>query len=259
MPPLPSDRVAITKPFQNKPHFPIFDRRFATSPTETLIVPENYRLPTECDSFEMAKHQFRNCTNKLICACEGAKVSEMCNCPDDSIMDIRSTLSNRLPTITPSVEIAASTNEIKAFSNEGEVLISFESALFLNSASFIVDQPCTVEFGNITGCYNCQHGAQIPVTCRTETRTWITIQCDSQAFSIECGPEAKRSKILLDLKSATVQQKCVTTCNKKDIELQLSGFLSYHPFVKRRSVFETDVTPELPYLDWFTDLNLSCR
>ncbi|KHJ88957.1 hypothetical protein OESDEN_11238 [Oesophagostomum dentatum] len=135
-----------------KPHFPILDRRFATTQTETLVIPENYRLPVECENLEMAKSQFRNCTNRMICACEGAKTLEMCNCPDDSILDVRNSIANRLPTITPTMEMTATDNEIKAFSHEGEVLISIESALFLNSANFIVDQPCIVEFGNVTGC-----------------------------------------------------------------------------------------------------------
>ncbi|EPB65343.1 hypothetical protein ANCCEY_15594 [Ancylostoma ceylanicum] len=51
-----------------EPHSQLLNSRYAISDTEAFVVPDQYRLPVKCESYDMAFSHFRNCTNDMICA-----------------------------------------------------------------------------------------------------------------------------------------------------------------------------------------------
>ncbi|RCN34507.1 hypothetical protein ANCCAN_19646 [Ancylostoma caninum] len=238
------------------PHSQLLNSRYAISDTEAFVVPDQYRLPVKCETHEMAFSHFRNCTNDMVCACEGAKTHSTCNCPSDSIQTIRLDPSNRLPVTTPSLEIAMVSESLIASSDVGEFTLTVESEMLIDSTEVVIDQPCMVEIHNIRRCYDCMAGARVNISCFSPSHTWLTIDCDSQAFAVECDANDKQSEIVLEFSSAVVQQKCTTVCNRKSVNIELSATLVYHPSVGKRSVFEIQDPPFASIVtDWFADLS----
>ncbi|KHJ85052.1 integrase core domain protein, partial [Oesophagostomum dentatum] len=238
-----------------EPYSQLLNTRYAMSNSEAFIVPDQVKLPVKCGTHEMALNNFRNCTNNMICACEGAKTRATCNCPVDSIDSIRQEAANRLPLLTPTMELTAVNNSITAASDIGEVTVLVESNLLIDSSEFIIEQKCEINALNLTGCYSCQAGARINITCQTTSHTWITIDCGDQAFAVECDAKGKKSEIRLEFDRALVTQACSAVCNKKSIDLQLSGTLMYHPHFGKRSVFDIQSPLASPITGWFTDLH----
>ena len=197
-----------------EPHLQLLNTRYALSNSEAFIVPDQVRLPVKCSTYEMALNSFRNCTNNMICACEGSKTRSTCNCPVDSIDSIRQETENRLPLLTPTMELIAINNSVTASSDIGEVTVLVESNLLIDSAEFIIEQTCEISALNMTGCYSCQAGARVNITCRTASHTWITIDCGDQAFAIECDAKGKKSEVRLEFDKALVTQECSALCKK---------------------------------------------
>ncbi|RCN37188.1 hypothetical protein ANCCAN_16916 [Ancylostoma caninum] len=220
------DELSLNVISLQEPHSVLMSKRFAVSESETLMIPHNYELPVECSSRAMASLDFRNCENKMVCVCKNFKAPQLCHCPKNSLEDVRAVSGNRLPIITPSIEIHAENDRIYALSRK---TLSIRSNILVESADLIIDQPCAPQLSAIRGCYSCQEGAQLNATCMSKLESTITIYCDDHAFSIKCGPENTTTTILLEFSNSVIAQKCHTKCEDNEITLELQGSLLYHP------------------------------
>ncbi|EPB66086.1 hypothetical protein ANCCEY_14823 [Ancylostoma ceylanicum] len=231
------DELSLNVISLQEPHSALMSRRFATSKSETLMIPHNYELPVECSSEAMASLDFKNCENKMVCVCKNFKAPQLCHCPENSIEDIRADAGNRLPIITPSMEIHAENDRIYALSRKSEMTLSIRSNILIESADLIIDQPCAPQLSTIRGCYSCQEGAELNATCTSKLESIITIYCDDHVFTIECGPENKTSTILLEFNNSVIAQKCHAKCEGEEIMLELRGSLLYHPRTRSEITF----------------------
>ncbi|KAK6736395.1 hypothetical protein RB195_019213 [Necator americanus] len=114
------DELSLTVISLQKPHSPLMDKRFAVTPMEAMMLPDHYQLPVECESEASALDAFVNCTNRMICSCENMKAPQTCQCPHDSLQNLRKEVSNVMPIRTPFTEIFSDSKEIYALSKQGE-------------------------------------------------------------------------------------------------------------------------------------------
>ncbi|KAK6031901.1 hypothetical protein OSTOST_01931 [Ostertagia ostertagi] len=236
------EEISLTVISIQKPNTPLFDQRFAISEKEALIIPNNFDLPVQCPTASMAAKSFFNCSNQMLCNCRSYKTPHTCHCPKHSIKDIRAEIENRLPIITPSIEFSFEDMQIYAHSTKSEVTLAIRSNVLINSAEFIIEQKCSVELSAVTGCYNCQEGAEVTAFCSTALESVVTIQCEDIAFTAECDPSNKTTKIALELSKSLIAQKCFVICDKKEIPLELNGRLHYHVRYFSTSMFDEDTT-----------------
>ncbi|CAJ0601339.1 unnamed protein product [Cylicocyclus nassatus] len=241
----------------HKPALPVLQRRFAISNNTVLAIPEGYKLPVECSSPANALSDFRSCANRMICACRGTNPPTRCDCPNENIQDIKADASNKLPTITPFSQTFVYDNSIVTSTQEAEVTIKIESKLLLDSGHYTLDQECQASVTNVTGCYDCQEGATISISCLTEIDAWLTIRCGAHTFPVECGAKTMQSKVILDYDRAIVEEKCTAACKGKQIEIDLAGHLEYMPKHLEAPSFETDGDFTWHQkLDWFSDIKI---
>ncbi|CAJ0605054.1 unnamed protein product [Cylicocyclus nassatus] len=251
------EEIEFTAISVHKPALPVLHRRFAISNNTALAIPEGYKLPVECSSAANALSDFRSCANRMICACRGTNPPTRCDCPNENIQDIKADASNKLPTITPFSQTFVYDNSIVTRTQEAEVTIKIESKLLLDSGHYTLDQECQVSVTNVTGCYDCQEGATISISCLTEIDAWLTIRCGAHTFPVECGAKTTQSKVVLDYDRAIVEERCTATCKGKQIEFDLAGHLEYMPKHLEAPSFETDGDFTWHQkLDWFSDIKI---
>ncbi|EYB93589.1 hypothetical protein Y032_0180g775 [Ancylostoma ceylanicum] len=118
------------------------DRRYAIADNEALAILDNFELPVECISKTEASNNFEACRNRMACVCKSFKAPQACHCPRNALREIRADSSNRMPITTPSVEITSHKSEIYATLAETEVVLVVKSAILIESADFILEQPC---------------------------------------------------------------------------------------------------------------------
>ncbi|VDK43992.1 unnamed protein product [Cylicostephanus goldi] len=252
------EEIEFTAISVHKPALPILHRRFAVSETNALSIPEGCKLLVECPSATTALSNFKSCANRMICACIGTSPPTRCDCPNENIWDIEADQSNKLPTITPFSETFVYGSSIVTTTQEAEVTVKIESKLLLDSGHYTLDQECKVSVTNVTGCYDCQEGATIFISCLTEIDAWLTIKCGAHTFPVECGAKSMQSKIVLDYDQAIVEEKCTATCKGQQVEFDLAGHLEYMPKHLKAASFENneDFTWHQK-LDWFSDIKRS--
>ncbi|KAK6742874.1 hypothetical protein RB195_010251 [Necator americanus] len=112
------DELSLTIISLQKPHSPLIDKRFAVTPMEAMMLPDHYQLPVECESEASALDAFVNCTNRMVCSCENMKAPQTCQCPHDSLQNLRKEVSNVMPIRTPFTEIFSDSKEIYALSKQ---------------------------------------------------------------------------------------------------------------------------------------------
>ncbi|KAK6760985.1 hypothetical protein RB195_022163 [Necator americanus] len=135
------DELSLTVISLQKPHSPLMDKRFAVTPMEAMMLPDQYQLPVECESEASALDAFVNCTNRMICSYENMKAPQTCQCPHDSLQNLRKEVSNVMPIRTPFTEIFSDSKEIYALSKQGEITLAIESNLLIGGTEFIINQP----------------------------------------------------------------------------------------------------------------------
>ncbi|KAK6763356.1 hypothetical protein RB195_023891 [Necator americanus] len=173
------DELSITAVSIQKPNFPLMDRRFAVSENDALMLPNDFSLPVECESYIQAKEEFSKCKNRMVCTCENLKPPRGCKCPLGSIRNLRKEITNVLPSGTPFTEIRLEEGNINAYTHQHETNIVIESSPMFNSAHYIIEQSCGITFEEIKGCYNCLEGAQVKVSCITRINAWANFKCSS--------------------------------------------------------------------------------
>ncbi|KAK6735712.1 hypothetical protein RB195_018754 [Necator americanus] len=217
------------------------DKRFAVTPMEAMMLPDHYQLPVECESEASALDAFVNCTNRMICSCENMKAPQTCQCPHDSLQNLRKEVLNVMPIRTPFTEIFSDSKEIYALSKQGEITLAIESNLLIGGTEFIINQPCEILVRGVKGCYSCSEGARIDFLCKSSINSWVTVQCENHVFPIECGPTNTSVQVILDFEYSVVSQVCHTSCDGKNVIFDLQETLLYHPRSKRNLFSQTEV------------------
>ncbi|KAK6764902.1 hypothetical protein RB195_025007 [Necator americanus] len=180
----------------------------------------------------------------MVCTCENLKASRGYKCQLGSIRNLRKEITNVLSIKTPFTEIRLEEGNINAYTYQHETTIALESSLMFNSAHYIIEQSCDITFEEIKGCYDCLEVAQVKLSCITRVNAWPTVQCESQVFSVECGPSNKINVVYLEFSSALMHQKRHTSCNEHEITFDLHGTLVYHPRNKRSQIYSEENSEE---------------
>lgn len=250
------DDISITVISITQPTYSILNNKFAMSDNETLSLPDNYNLPVECPTSSMAFYHFEQCKNKFLCSCELTTAPSSCKCPLESIQHLRSDISNVLPITTSSLILVNERRSINAITTAGEVVISVNSKAMRNSAQYVLQQDCQISVSGLTGCYDCQEGAELTTQCRTDFPTWTVIQCENIVFSMPCDPTAKRIKTVLEFSSAVVNQECHTECNGKLIKFRINGTLAFLPHFNDSEILQYEGSQSTSTFNWFSDFKL---
>ncbi|KAK6061990.1 hypothetical protein COOONC_00339 [Cooperia oncophora] len=148
--------------------------------------------------------------------------AQSCHCPQQAIRDIRAEVENRLLIYTPSVDLSYDNMQIYAHSTKSEVTLAIRSSLMINSAEFVIEQNVP------SSSPSCQEGAELTAYCTTAVESTVTIQCENIAFTVECDPSNRTSKIALQFDKSLIAQKCFVICDKEELSLELRGQLHYH-------------------------------
>ncbi|EPB78823.1 hypothetical protein ANCCEY_02102 [Ancylostoma ceylanicum] len=227
----------ITATSVQKPALSILNSRFALSENESLILPNRFAVPVECATRNETLENFRNCINKVVCDCNTGWTKHHCHCPSNSLRAVANDSLNHLPLVIPHLEIHTSNGGIVALTEDVETVITVQSQLLVSSTELVYDEKCDIKLTNLSGCYDCLHGATMEATCTSVDSTKIIILCDHNVFAVECGPTSPKTNVHLRFDSAVVQQKCYTVCGNEKWTLPLNGTLFYHP-MKHNSVFK---------------------
>ncbi|CAJ0604951.1 unnamed protein product [Cylicocyclus nassatus] len=235
------------------PHFAMLDRKIAISNKEALLLPEGYELAAKCATYQSAAKDFKNCANQMICSCEDANGAIRCHCPQMSIRDVKNDITNVFPIHTPFTSLQKRDKELFVKTMQGEVVVSLESRSLKNSAEYLLEQDCKLNASSVFGCYDCQEGAQVNISCTTNERAWIVIQCGEHTFSVECDSQGKETALAIEFQKAIVQETCVAQCNNKTIKFDLTGTLSFVPDIVEHMLFENPAQLRNSRKDWFAD------
>ncbi|KAK6057468.1 hypothetical protein COOONC_05014 [Cooperia oncophora] len=168
MPYVTSHEEIVTVISVQRPSASLFHQRFAISQEEAL-------LPVRCPTANATNVSLSTTSNK------GHQNRDR----------------NRLPIYTPSVDLSYDNMQIYAHYTKCEVTLAIKSSLLINSAEFVIEQQCPVELSTVKGCYCCQEGAELTAYCTTALESTVTIQCENLAFTVECDPSNRTSKIAL--------------------------------------------------------------
>ncbi|KAK6015070.1 hypothetical protein OSTOST_19513 [Ostertagia ostertagi] len=234
------------------PSSPLLKSRFAISEHEGLIVPEADTMPVECKTLKEANDDFHRCQSKVVCQCDADPAPARCYCSHSTISSIRSVISNVLPVSSPFLEVVKRKTSIIAYSRRGEMTLVIESKYMKDSAEYIIKQDCNITLTKLTGCYNCQEGANLIAFCTTATHTWSIIQCETHVFAIECDSSGRENTLLLDFQQAIIKQSCFAECNNRTAHMILEGSLEYLPHMSDEDIFVSHITT-WNTTKWFRD------
>ncbi|VDL84707.1 unnamed protein product [Nippostrongylus brasiliensis] len=250
------DNIAFTVISLSKPVSSLLTRKFAIANPVTLVIPEDYRIPVQCATHKEASEHFAKCKNTMICECDAEVSPARCNCPKESIEYITNDISNVLPVSTPFIKLISENGIVTALSRREEITVLVESNIVQDSAEYVVQQKCQITIGNIEGCYSCQEGATVNISCRAETSTWTIIQCEDDVISVECGPETITSAVVLDFNNAVVNQTCYSQCSGQSDALSLHGILAYLPHTEDKDILDSHQHAWIGTGSWFSEARL---
>ncbi|KAK6011737.1 hypothetical protein OSTOST_23167 [Ostertagia ostertagi] len=189
----------------------------------------------------------------MICACDVEVSPAKCNCPDESITNIRADISHVFPISSPFMRLLKKGNSLAALSSREEMIIALESTYMRDSAEYIVQQNCSISLAPLTGCYNCQEGATLTAFCHTNIHSWIVVHCEQHTFSIECDVTNKTTLLALDFQQAVVRQECSVECDERLQKIPLQGTLAFLPHISDEQIFESHVSSWTPSSTWLQD------
>ncbi|KAK6032577.1 hypothetical protein OSTOST_01244 [Ostertagia ostertagi] len=238
------------------PHIPL-NEKFALSRSEAVKLPREFTFPVTCRSEQQAQHNFSMCTNMHFCNCDISGTQPNCRCPHHSLSSLRRSSDFHLPLSTPHVTLARQKNTVIAESDESEIVVLIKSQRRLDSAHLNINAPCTITTGRLEGCYNCEHGSRINISCYAPVASWTTIACAQELFSIECGPENKTTEVKIAFNKAIVTSECYTTCENKNVSVKINGILYYHTQqAGLQDIFVHNTIRKIPQTDWLNDVHI---
>ncbi|XGW29675.1 hypothetical protein V3C99_009042 [Haemonchus contortus] len=189
--------------------------------------------------------------NKMICACDVEVTPAKCECPNDSVKNVRVDIAQVLPISTPFMRLLKKGDSLVALSSREEMIVALESSYMRDSTEFVIQQNCSIWLAPLIGCYNCQEGATATAFCYTKMHSWIVVHCEQHAFSVECDVTNKTTLVTLDFQQAIVLQECTAECNEHLHKIPLQGTLAFLPQANDEEFFDSHVSSWTPSSTWF--------
>lgn len=88
---------------------------------------------------------------------------------------------------------------------------------------------CKLIAGNLTGCHDCERGAELKLTCFTDFgNTLANIICPSAKTFAACSPKGREKIVSLHFSNAEIREECEVFCGSSTSRFQLQGQLD-HP------------------------------
>ncbi|EYC11168.1 hypothetical protein Y032_0052g2264 [Ancylostoma ceylanicum] len=248
------DKLNITAISLQKSLFAATYSRFAIAENISYILPDEFKVPVECESAMQAQNHFSDCFNRVKCECGNSVQS--CQCPEDSIRTLRATNRHTLPIQTPYGTITNERNQILAYSNEEELILHVESRVIKESTALIINQNCTTNVSPVRGCYNCPHGAEVQINCSSRTPAIVTVTCETHTFPIRCAYPSNNNSIIMHFDKAIVHETCALHCAAAPQQFEIKGTLLYHISHTNKSIFVNQVHTVPIHHQWFRDVSI---
>uniref|UniRef100_A0AC35GWJ7 Phlebovirus glycoprotein G2 fusion domain-containing protein n=1 Tax=Panagrolaimus sp. PS1159 TaxID=55785 RepID=A0AC35GWJ7_9BILA len=80
----------------------------------------------------------------------------------------------------------------------------------------LANSKCSVKFNKIIGCYNCNAGAEVQATCKSDFSP-----------AIKCNPEGNTEILNFHFQQSKIDVTCKVQCGNSESESQLQGDLAY--------------------------------
>ncbi|CAI4220993.1 unnamed protein product [Auanema sp. JU1783] len=235
-----SETLAITmSPYETYKH-PLFNltiishtrtpvyglqKAYALSANSSYLV-EEQSIMMHCTTEREATNNLVNCSTSRHCDCSVNQRGEAsCNCPHHEF----ATPSRKLPLNQVEGSIKEINGQIIIDSTLDESKVALESSMTLESHTFTYEFPCHLQFINITGCYSCDKGAKLRITCISEKDTWITLQCQQATIMIECAPWEPLNEVIYAAIQASPSDTCTTVCADQVKQVKITGNLYWEP------------------------------
>uniref|UniRef100_A0A914XLL5 DUF5641 domain-containing protein n=1 Tax=Plectus sambesii TaxID=2011161 RepID=A0A914XLL5_9BILA len=94
------------------------------------------------------------------------------------------------------------------------------------SERFCKQDTCHIKEASLTGCYNCDNGAELTIQCQTGFGQAIAhVSCATTSFHLDCSPQPQTQAIRLHLSQSDIDEKCQVTCPAATTSFQLKGKL----------------------------------
>ncbi|KAK6764975.1 hypothetical protein RB195_025057 [Necator americanus] len=135
-------------------------------------------------------------TNRIRCHCENA---HRCQCPEESLSHLRN--SSALPIETPSYNLTKEDDSVMTITEEGEFVLTLDSKILVNASEIVTKKKCEIQTIDLTGCYNCEHGARLVTRCRSQLDIRVTVVCKTFEFVTHCGPMNVNKTTFVSLRS----------------------------------------------------------
>uniref|UniRef100_A0A7E4W2P2 VWFD domain-containing protein n=1 Tax=Panagrellus redivivus TaxID=6233 RepID=A0A7E4W2P2_PANRE len=88
---------------------------------------------------------------------------------------------------------------------------------------------CVNVKASIAGCYNCEQGATVEMSCKTDYGEALAhVECGSFHFAIHCMHEVRTQRIQVLAKTAEIDEQCQLRCPAGSSSFNLRGLL-YQP------------------------------
>ncbi|EGT57475.1 hypothetical protein CAEBREN_30684 [Caenorhabditis brenneri] len=227
--------VPIGKPFEIKdltinidtietPPAPQMNSWFIKKENGVALWPENVYPNYRCGP------KLQDCTLVEDCHCSPAEDRMMCTCRDQNLTEIFQRPDTHLPVQSGSTRIEVSGKAIKAkVRNSATSTITVKIKDNWKTSVYRTNEVCTSSTEEIRGCYACEEGVQVNITCTsTRMETMANLDCDSETFAIACSPKGAATTISFRSVYARFRRSCTLDCGGKEkTHLELAGNLKY--------------------------------
>ncbi|EGT43328.1 hypothetical protein CAEBREN_32292, partial [Caenorhabditis brenneri] len=227
--------VPIGKPFEFKdltinidtietPPAPQMNSWFIKKENGVALWPENVYPNYRCGP------KLQDCTLVEDCHCSPAEDRMMCTCRDQNLTEIFQRPDTHLPVQSGSTRIEVSGKAIKAkVRNSATSTITVKIKDNWKTSVYRTNEVCTSSTEEIRGCYACEEGVQVNITCTsTRMETMANLDCDSETFAIACSPKGAATTISFRSDYARFRRSCTLDCGGKEkTHLELAGNLKY--------------------------------
>jgi hypothetical protein len=102
---------------------------------------------------------------------------------------------------------------------------------------------CKISNVNLTGCYECEKGAQLDIICETDFgKSLANIVCPSAKLLTTCSPKGTKKIHSVHFSAAQIDEECEVFCGSTSTKFELKGTLAF-PEMKDESEWKMAVGP----------------
>ncbi|CAJ0591457.1 unnamed protein product [Cylicocyclus nassatus] len=128
--------------------------------------------------------------------------------------------------------LEADENSVTVVSHTSIAEVSLSTEARWKTATVIIPTKCEIHASEAKGCYNCLQGARLVFTCTSKIRTIAEVACTDHHYTIDCGPKATNTTVLISSNTANYAAQCSTQCGSQKHDLHIIGSLYYHSIWK---------------------------